>query len=141
METGHPIIDRDHQQIVTSLNQLEAALNREALPQELEKFILFLEGYAREHFAREEAYMLKAKCPAHSENCQAHALFQSKLDGWVKEIRAAGANKTLALNVYIETSKWICRHIFSVDCKLRACSHHAETAPNSIERTSSSSLL
>ena len=124
LETGHPLIDRDHQVIIAALNKLEEALSRDAGKEEFEQFIRFLEGYAREHFSREEGYMLETRCPAFGENCQAHKAFQGQMDEWISELRSPGVSKDLAVRAYVQTSKWICRHIMLVDCKLKPCAVH-----------------
>jgi hemerythrin-like metal-binding protein len=121
LETGHPIIDRDHRQLVDTLNTLEEAIKKGAGKEEMHKIIGFLNTYTREHFKREEAYTLQVRCPNHAENIQAHAELIKKLDGWVEHLNSTGSTISLVLGVYRETNQWIQQHILKVDCKLRGC--------------------
>jgi hemerythrin-like metal-binding protein len=120
LNTGHAIVDQDHQQLIASLNDLEAALAQGAGREQVEQIIGFLNTYTREHFSREEAHMQRVGCPAHAENCSAHRAFEAKLDGWVTKLQN-GPSTSLVLEVYRETASWVRNHILRVDCKLRNC--------------------
>ena len=120
LETGHPVIDDDHKKLIASLNELDAALQRGAGKEQVVPLIAFLNHYAREHFAREEAHMARVQCPSAAVNARAHKDFVAKLDGWLAKLQA-GPSLSLVLDVHRETSQWIRAHILSVDCKLRGC--------------------
>lgn len=120
LETGHPQIDDDHQKLIASLNELDAALKKGAGKEQVAQLIAFLNSYSREHFAREEAHMARVQCPAAAANRQAHRAFVDKLDGWLAKLQS-GSSLSLVLEVHRETSRWIEAHILGVDCKLRGC--------------------
>jgi hemerythrin len=120
-ETGHAIVDNDHKSLVAQLNALSEALHRGEGKDRLTEMIVFLNSYARDHFAREEDHMKKVLCPAYEENCQAHDQFVLKLDNWVKRLNATGASTSLVLEVHREACAWIQNHMAGVDCKLRGC--------------------
>ena len=121
LETGHTIVDTDHKQLIAQLNALSDALHEGEGREKITGMIVFLNSYAREHFAREEAHMQRIGCSAYAENCQAHRQFTSKLDGWVEKLRSSGASTSLVLEVHREASAWIRNHIIGCDCKLRGC--------------------
>jgi hemerythrin-like metal-binding protein len=121
LETGHPIIDRDHRQLIDTLNSLEDALKKGAGKEEMGRIIGFLNTYTREHFRREEGYMQQVRCPAHGTNCSAHAELVKKLDGWVQQLNTTGATTLLVLTVFREANQWIHQHILKVDCRLKGC--------------------
>ena len=121
LATGHPQVDQDHQKLIVSLNELEIALKEGAGKEQVSQLIAFLNRYAREHFSREEAHMLRVGCPAHEENKREHAQFVAKLDGWVHRLNE-GVSTALVLEIFRETSAWIRVHIVRTDCKLRGCS-------------------
>ncbi len=123
LETGHPIVDNDHKQLIAQLNALSDALHQGAGKESLVEMIVFLNRYARDHFAREEAHMQRIGCPAYQENCRSHDQFVAKLEGWVARLNSGGASTSLVLEVYREASGWIQSHIVGVDCKLRGCAH------------------
>jgi hemerythrin len=118
--TGHELVDNDHKKLIEALNRLETALHSGAAKEQIGDIIAFLNSYAREHFAREEAHMLSVGCPAHAENKKAHAEFVAKLDGWVAKL-GKGSSTAVVVEVYRETSAWIRNHILKVDCQLRGC--------------------
>ena len=121
LETGHASVDNDHKQLVEQLNQLSDALSRGEGKDRILGMIVFLNSYARDHFAREETHMQRVGCPAFAENCRAHAQFVAKLDGWVARLKSAGASTSLVLEIHREACAWIKAHIVGVDCKLRGC--------------------
>jgi len=121
LETGHAIVDNDHKKLIDQLNALSDALHRGEGREQITGMIVFLNSYAREHFAREEAHMQRIGCSAFEENRRAHDQFVAKLDGWVAKLRSAGASTGLVLEVHREASAWIRNHILACDCKLRGC--------------------
>jgi hemerythrin-like metal-binding protein len=118
--TGHAFVDHDHQKLIATLNELEAALKNGAGKEQITQIVTFLSDYARDHFAREEVHMQRVACPAYKANCHDHAAFLSRLDGWLKQLHA-GPSTALVLDVYRETSTWIRGHILRIDCQLRQC--------------------
>jgi hemerythrin len=121
LETGHVVVDNDHKQLVAQLNRLSEALGRGAGREEITGIIVFLNSYAREHFAREEVHMQRVACSAYAENCRAHAQFLQKLATWLERLKSTGASTSLVLDVHREACAWISAHIVGVDCKLRGC--------------------
>ena len=122
METGHVSVDSDHKHLIDQLNALSDALHRGEGKDQITGMIVFLNSYARDHFAREEAHMKRVGCSAYEENIRAHNAFVAKLDGWVARLKAAGVTTSLVLEVHRESSAWIRNHILACDCKLRGCS-------------------
>jgi hemerythrin-like metal-binding protein len=120
LETGHPVIDDDHKKLIASLNELESALKKGAGKEQVIPLIAFLDRYARDHFAREEAHMAHVHCPSAAANQQAHKEFVERLDGWITKLQS-GPSLSLVLEVHREISKWIGAHIVNIDCKLRGC--------------------
>ena len=100
---------------------MSEALHRGEGREQITGMIVFLNSYAREHFAREEAHMDRVGCLAAAENRRAHDQFVAKLDGWVDRLRTAGVSTGLVLEVHREASGWIRQHILACDCKLRGC--------------------
>jgi hemerythrin len=121
LETGIPVVDRDHRALIDQINGLSDALHAGVAKEKLADALVFLNRYVREHFQREENIMQIARCPAHRENCAAHAALTSKLDAWVARLQTGGATTSLVLEVHRDCSAWIQAHIVRIDCKLRDC--------------------
>lgn len=124
LETGHEIVDQDHQQLIRTINSLETALKGGVAKDELNRIITFLVVYTQAHFAREEDHMKRVRCPSLAQNCAAHAELKKKLESWAQRLKLSGPTTSLVLEIYRESSAWITDHILRVDCKLREC-HHA----------------
>lgn len=75
MTTALPDIDEQHQRLIQVTNDLMEALAQGKARQEIGRILDFLNDYAAEHFAKEEAYMAKYKCPAALANKLAHSNF------------------------------------------------------------------
>lgn len=121
LETGHPQIDAEHREIIRQLDDLKWAIDAGAGRERTVELITMLQHYALKHFAREEALMLRVRCPLHAVNCAAHAEFARKLAGWLELLTYSGTPISLVLEVHREAIGWIERHILHVDCGLRGC--------------------
>jgi hemerythrin len=121
LETGHQMVDSDHQKLISTLNELDEALKNGTGKEELSRIVTFLVVYTKAHFAREEQHMRAVNCPSMVQNCAAHGVLKKKLDGWVETMKTSGPTTPLLLEVYRETSAWITAHILRVDCQLRNC--------------------
>jgi hemerythrin len=121
LETGHALVDSDHRQLISTLNELEQALKQGVGKDELARIITFLVVYANAHFAREEQHMREVQCPSLLPNCLAHSALRRKLDSWMETMGRSGPSTTLVLEIYREMSSWITQHIRKVDCQLRGC--------------------
>lgn len=121
LSTSHENIDAEHKMLIKSLNDLDQAMKKGAGRDQITASVLFLENYVAGHFAREEAYMLKVKCPSFADNCKAHRELKQKLANWKNLLTKEGASTTLVLEIYNETSDWITNHILKIDCKLKGC--------------------
>ena len=121
LKTGHASVDHDHKVLIEQINALGQAIMSGTGKTQLAAMIAFLNTYAREHFAREEQLMKDVKCPTTGRNCTAHKVLVAKLDGWVTRLNASGPNPVLVLEIYKESSEWLCNHIVGIDSHLKRC--------------------
>ena len=106
-ETGHAQIDREHRHLIDKLNELERALLGGKAKDQLEPMLDFLETYAKEHFANEEACFRRIACPHAQENAQAHRQFIKEFASARERLREKGATTSLV----IETHRKVCDFI------------------------------
>ena len=126
-------MDAEHRELIRQLEGLKVAVDAGADREHVTDLIVILQRYAHGHFAREEAHMLRVKCPAHQANCMAHKEFSERLDGWLELLTHRGTPRSLVLDVQRESIDWIRRHITKIDCQLRQCAPvPAVTAGNSV---------
>ena len=120
MTTGLPDIDKQHQQLIRATNDLMEALAQGKARQEVGRILDFLNDYATEHFAKEEAYMAKYKCPAALSNKLAHSNFVKTFGELHERFHKEGSSAALALEVRRNLADWLVSHIRGVDTQLAA---------------------
>ncbi len=128
-ETGVAFVDADHKRLIAGLNDLEAALSTGAGSKRVPQVLAFLAEYAAEHFAREEACMLRYQCPMAQANKAAHREFGAMVAAARSRIeKSSSAAALVAIQVHRELSDWIVTHILRIDTSLKACRPAGETA-------------
>ena len=84
--TGHLQVDHQHETLFRTFNEFDEA-SRGALPRErIDGLIRFLEEYTRNHFATEEALMIRAHYPGHDLHRQEHSDLLTRV-GFLSELR------------------------------------------------------
>jgi hemerythrin len=117
--TGYPEIDAEHREVLQRLDALAGLIEAGGDGREIQALMQTLQRYVLGHFSREEACMLRVRCPAYQANSGAHAEFTEKFAGWVAQLERTGAPVALARQIHGEARTWIEAHILNVDCALR----------------------
>jgi hemerythrin len=125
--TGIPEIDADHQHLFRGLNNLEQAMHRHDERRVIEALLVFLETYAKHHFAREEACMHRLHCPNAAANKTAHAHFLSIFASSKRRLMLGEPSAPIAVQLHQDMCNWITDHILTVDMSLKECVHPADT--------------
>ncbi len=120
-DTGVAEVDHDHKRLVEGLNKLEELLQTGRGSESIPAVLGFLERYANEHFAREEACMHRLKCPNAAANVAAHAQFRQTFAKAKDKLQNASAGALVARQVHGELVAWITNHILRIDMGLRSC--------------------
>lgn len=95
--TGHSVFDLDHKQLATLLDLLEdslAMLPGSAYPAAMAQRLVV---EAREHFRREEVYLLQHPTPETAEHIAMHEAFADKLDALAAAVARADVQAALVL--------------------------------------------
>jgi hemerythrin len=108
-ELGLPGIDREHRRFFDILNALHDAMARPAGEVVLRQRYLELVGYARHHFAHEEALLADVAYPALGTQRREHAHFVEQL-GKLAATPSPSARAALAL-----AKDWMLQHILGTD--------------------------
>ncbi len=124
-ETGHTLIDSQHQMLISYFNRLESmATNRSPSRQE-EEFLLnlvnFVETYSVVHFKHEEGCMLRHRCPACAENKEAHGQFLAFFRQFKLRFETEGCRPELVHELQEACATWIQQHILKIDLQLKPC--------------------
>jgi hemerythrin len=125
-ETGHALIDSQHQMLVSYINQLEGLTRTTTNPsrQEVEfclQLIGFMDTYISVHFAHEEHCMESFKCPARHENKKAHHDFLQFFWEFKLRFDSEGCRPEIVRELHATCSSWIQQHILQIDRQLKPC--------------------
>jgi len=118
--TGHDLIDTQHQQWITAVNELYDAHRSGIGVQEVQKVMVFLEDYTAKHFTEEEALQEKHKYPEYPGHRRIHADFRNVVKELADELRLSGPNDDLISHVCLTIGRWVVNHIKSNDIKMAA---------------------
>ena len=108
-------IDKQHQQLIALINDLNDAMKEGRGNNVLSQIIDDLFAYAGEHFANEEKYFDKFGYPAAASHKIEHANFVKK----ISEFRNGFKNGQLALTIEVMSflKDWLKNHIQGIDKK------------------------
>lgn len=121
LSVGIPEIDQQHKQLIDQMNELTDAIQKNAVQEEINPILQFLEKYINQHFSLEESCMNKYKCPIAAENKTAHEHFIKKFQEIKEELTLKGPSLVLALKINKELLGWFMNHIKKIDPKLKRC--------------------
>lgn len=117
-ELGIEIIDKQHRQLVTLLNELAHEYVYGGEPSEVERVLDTLIDYAAYHFATEEALWaeISADDPWFKKHLQGHSGFVSKIRAMQSKLATATDDKNILLDelLFFLTS-WLTHHILYED--------------------------
>ncbi len=120
--TGVRQIDEQHQKLFRFASTLDRLVDEgSGSGPELDHLLMFLEGYARSHFAYEEPCMARLRCPTARANKKAHREFLEFYDVILNEYRTCGGSLDLVRQLRNWLNKWLVDHICSIDMGLRDC--------------------
>ncbi len=106
-------IDAQHKELVAILNELYDAMyagqGREALGRVLNRLL----GYARIHFAREEALMKDHGYPGYTEHKSKHEKMTRKVMELKKDFDAGVISSPVQISNFLKN--WLSRHIMGTD--------------------------
>lgn len=113
--TGIEEVDRQHRGIVDHLTALSDQLQHEFSQEQLSEMASFLRNYVVEHFATEEAFMLRYNYPKIEEQRTEHQQFNIEVENFVAELEQSGGSRELALKMLGKMIRWVISHLRSHD--------------------------
>lgn len=120
-EIFEPTIDKQHLELLNILAKFVRAIESRSKGTEIENMIKFLEKYIQEHFAYEEAEMIRLDCPSREDNVREHRSFMQKLLSFKNELEENGASLELASRIHLELYMWFIGHIGRTDKYISEC--------------------
>lgn len=114
LETGIPIIDQQHKELIVLLRRLrKLTFGKEDFTATINE----LRNYANTHFETEENYMLTANYPRYKEHKQWHDRFVKQLEITYEKLKDDNNITDLGYELYIFAEDWILKHYTDEDIK------------------------
>jgi hemerythrin len=108
-------IDEQHRGIVEHLTSLSEQLQSDFSQQQLFETAAFLKKYVVDHFAAEEALMLRYSYPKLAEQQEEHRLFNAEVESLVAEVEQSGGSRETALKLLGKMVRWVINHLRNHD--------------------------
>ena len=116
LETGHPLIDRQHKELILQVNGLYDAVMNGQGTAAVGPFLDALARYTSEHFRLEEQCMHQMGYAEYSSHKKLHDDLVQKLATVVAQNRAGKASVEVALIQFV--GEWVGKHFLSDDKKM-----------------------
>lgn len=120
LETGNAIIDTEHKQLITAINDLMDACSKGAGRAEIEKTTNFLADYTAKHFAHEEQLQKQYGYPDAVNHKKYHEDFKKVVADLVGQLQKDGPTIALVGKVNSSIAGWLLNHIKREDVKVAA---------------------
>ncbi len=120
LETGNPLIDQQHKELINAINKLLDACAKGQGRTEIESTLRFLSDYITRHFKDEEALQLKYQYPDYANHKKYHEGFKKVVADIVREFQQGGANVALVAKLNSSIANWLINHIKKEDVKVAA---------------------
>ena len=115
LSVGVAEIDHQHKLLFGKFNALLAAWVEGKGAHEVAQLFKFLDAYMIGHFADEEHLMQTIGFPDASQHRQAHMAFARQVASFKDLLRREGATEDLVTSVSMSMTKWLIKHISSMD--------------------------
>jgi len=118
LETGNPLIDSEHRQLIDAINNLLAACAAGKGRAELANTTKFLNEYTAKHFSDEEKLQLENQYPDYVNHRRYHEGFKKVVAGICAKLDKEGPTVTLVGEVNSAIAGWLINHIKREDAKV-----------------------
>jgi hemerythrin len=116
--TGIEWQDAEHKHIVERMAALMQGMDRHEAVSATTRLIAFLEQYAVQHFAHEEAFMLEHEDPGYSAHKVQHEQFSARVSGFQTMFEQKRLSDYMALHLQSWVRDWLHEHITKTDKKM-----------------------
>lgn len=112
---GIPVIDMQHKELFSRLDELVESTMKNNGAATMGEMVTFLEHYALEHFATEEALMEKTAYPELAEHRLMHQEFKKELAFIQHELNDTTSDHHIVTNLIGYLCDWLIGHVLEVD--------------------------
>jgi len=125
LETGHPLIDSQHKELITAVNNLLAACQQGQAADKVNETMNFLISYTKRHLGEEEELQQKSNYPDLANHRNFHEYFTKTVMELSAELKQNGSTPTVINKIVRNVGDWLINHIQQQDTKVAA---HLKTA-------------
>lgn len=111
LNIGVETVDRQHQELVRSLNEFLEACTQQKGKEKVEETLEFLIGYTVRHFRDEEELMKESRYPVYADHKREHDQFVQEIGELRQQIRDKGASVLTTIKLNRTLVDWLIRHI------------------------------
>ena len=115
-ETGVPLIDEDHRQLLSQIEQLFNAIHEKRPGDRIPEILAFLAEYVESHFAREERHMEASEYPGLAHHKAIHDDMRAQVARLIKS--SHGNPAVVTEDVVNFLSEWLVSHITEEDQRM-----------------------
>jgi hemerythrin len=120
LETGHPLIDSQHIELIKAINDLLAACQQGAAKDKVDSVVDFLLSYTKKHFGEEEVLQQSTHYPDYPNHKVLHAGFVKFVTELSAKLKKDGPSPTVINEIIKGVGDWLIHHIQQQDTKVAA---------------------
>jgi hemerythrin-like metal-binding protein len=106
-------MDGEHQRIFDFINRIHMAIKQSKSEAEILPIFREMAAFTREHFAHEEAMMIRLNYPGYNAQKQMHTKLLDTVAGYVEALNSGRSVDLISALVFL--SEWLQEHILKVD--------------------------
>ena len=118
LETGNPMIDRQHKQLISCINDLLDACSQGKGRDKILETMQFLQDYTIKPFGDEEALQKRTGYPDYPNHKKYHETFKKTVKDIIAEMKTTGPTVALVAKVNTSIASWFINHIKREDTKV-----------------------
>ncbi len=116
LETGHPIVDQQHQELFRLVNSLHDGIVSGRAEEAITTSLDGLARYVAQHFAVEEELMQKSAYPAAAAHLAEHRKLTAEATKIISDYRSGKVTLSVTLSMFLVN--WLNHHIREVDQRM-----------------------
>ena len=120
LETGHPVIDSQHKELIAAINNLLAACQQGQAADKVGPTLDFLVSYTKRHFGEEEALQKKSNYPDYQNHLKHHETFVKTITDLSAELKKDGPTQAAINKIIRNVGDWLVNHIQQQDTRVAA---------------------
>ncbi|MDR3012758.1 MAG: hemerythrin family protein [Chitinispirillales bacterium] len=120
LETGHPLIDSQHKELIKAIDNLLTACKEGQVADKIDDTLNFLISYTKRHFGEEENLQRESNYPNFPNHRKLHESFVKVITDLAAELKQTGPTPMLVNKIIRNVGDWLINHIQKEDVQVAA---------------------